>query len=115
MASLVARAVALIERPHLPWREPLALFGTPFQRKVWAALCEIPPGETASYAKIARRIGRPTAMRAVAGACAANPIAVVVPCHRVIRSDGGLSGYACGVERKRILLQREAASRAITA
>lgn len=110
MAALVANAVALIERPHLPWREPLALDGTPFQLKVWEALRAIPPGKTVSYAEIARRVGRPSAVRAVASAIAANPIAVAVPCHRVICSDGSLGGYAAGVERKRALLQREAAA-----
>jgi len=110
-AALLTKAVEIIERPHLPWREPLALVGTPFQLQVWAALREIPPGETASYAQIARRIGRASATRAVAAACAANPIAIVVPCHRVIRSDGALSGYAGGVWRKRVLLEREAAAR----
>ncbi|HYA80491.1 MAG TPA: methylated-DNA--[protein]-cysteine S-methyltransferase [Methylocystis sp.] len=115
MSRLLARAVDLVERPHVEWREPLALAGTPFQLKVWTAMCEIPTGETASYAEIARRIGRPTAARAVAAACAANPIAIVVPCHRVIHSDGSISGYAAGVERKRVLLQREALHRAARA
>jgi len=112
MTRLMARAVDLVERPHLEWREPLALAGTPFQLEVWAALREIPAGETASYSEIARRIGRPRALRAVASAIAANPIAIVVPCHRVIHSDGSISGYAAGVERKRVLLRREAAFRA---
>jgi AraC family transcriptional regulator, regulatory protein of adaptative response / methylated-DNA-[protein]-cysteine methyltransferase len=110
LAALVAKAVALIERPHLPWGGRLALAGTPFQLEVWEALQEVPPGKTASYAEIARRIGRPEAVRAVAGAIAANPIAVAVPCHRIIHSDGSLGGYAAGAERKRILLQRESAA-----
>ncbi|MFI4904804.1 MAG: methylated-DNA--[protein]-cysteine S-methyltransferase, partial [Burkholderiales bacterium] len=77
---------------------------------VWRALREIPCGTTQSYSDVARRIGAPRAVRAVAGACAANPLAVVVPCHRVLRSDGGLSGYRWGVARKRALLAREAAA-----
>ena len=82
--------------------------GTVFQQRVWKALGEIPSGSTATYADIARRIGAPAAVRAVAGACGANALAVAIPCHRVIRSDGGLSGYRWGVERKRELLHREA-------
>jgi AraC family transcriptional regulator of adaptative response/methylated-DNA-[protein]-cysteine methyltransferase len=82
--------------------------GTAFQERVWQALREIPPGSTASYAEIAQRIGSPRAVRAVAQACAANSIAVAIPCHRVVRSDGALSGYRWGVERKRRLLDREA-------
>ncbi len=88
---------------------PLDMRGTPFQRRVWAALREIPPGRTATYAEIARKIGAEKATRAAAAACAANPLAIVVPCHRVIRSDGGLSGYRWGVDRKRALLAREGA------
>jgi AraC family transcriptional regulator of adaptative response/methylated-DNA-[protein]-cysteine methyltransferase len=87
---------------------PLDIRGTAFQRRVWQALQEIAVGATVPYAEIARRIGAPTAVRAVAGACAANNIAVAIPCHRVVRSDGSLSGYAWGVERKRVLLDREA-------
>lgn len=82
--------------------------GTEFQRRVWRALREIPFGMIATYADIARRIGAPRAVRAVAGACAANPLAIIVPCHRVVRSDGSLSGYRWGVARKRELLRREA-------
>jgi AraC family transcriptional regulator of adaptative response/methylated-DNA-[protein]-cysteine methyltransferase len=82
--------------------------GADFQREVWRALRTIPAGRTASYAEVARRIGRPSAVRAVAQACGANPLAVVTPCHRVVRSDGGLSGYRWGVERKAALLAREA-------
>ena len=84
--------------------------GTTFQQRVWQALREIPVGSTATYGEIATRIGSPRAFRAVARACAANPIAVATPCHRVVRSDGGLSGYRWGVGRKRVLLQREARS-----
>jgi len=88
---------------------PLDAQGTDLQKAVWAALRAIPSGTTASYAEIARSIGRPTAARAVAQACGANPLAVLTPCHRVVRADGGLSGYRWGVERKRALLAREAA------
>lgn len=87
----------------------LDLRGTPFQARVWQALRKIPSGRTASYADIAQAIGKPKAMRAVAQACAANPVAIAVPCHRVVRSDGALSGYRWGTERKRALLAREAA------
>lgn len=87
---------------------PLDLRGTDFQRRVWAELQRIPVGETATYAEIAARIGRPTATRAVAGACASNHAAVIVPCHRVVRSDGGLGGYRWGVARKQALLENEA-------
>lgn len=82
--------------------------GTDFQRSVWAALREIPVGATATYSEIASRIGRPRAVRAVAGACAANPLAIVIPCHRVIRTDRKLGGYRWGLERKRLLLESEA-------
>ncbi|MBP7178464.1 MAG: methylated-DNA--[protein]-cysteine S-methyltransferase, partial [Moraxellaceae bacterium] len=81
--------------------------GTPFQQKVWQALLEIPAGKTSSYTDIASRMGAPKSVRAVAGACAANALAVAIPCHRVVRSDGALSGYRWGVERKRALLERE--------
>jgi AraC family transcriptional regulator of adaptative response/methylated-DNA-[protein]-cysteine methyltransferase len=80
---------------------------TAFQWKVWRALQRIPEGETRAYADVARAIGKPEAVRAVARACAANPVALVVPCHRVVRSDGGLGGYRWGVERKKQLLARE--------
>ena len=81
--------------------------GTAFQQRVWQALRDIPAGKTASYSDIAKKIGAPASVRAVAGACAANKIAVAIPCHRVVRTDGSLSGYRWGVERKRALLQRE--------
>ena len=87
---------------------PLDVRGTAFQQRVWQALCDIPAGQTASYADIAGRIGAPRSVRAVAQACAANALAVAIPCHRVVRSDGALSGYRWGVERKRALLAREA-------
>ncbi|WP_246657131.1 bifunctional DNA-binding transcriptional regulator/O6-methylguanine-DNA methyltransferase Ada [Methylocystis sp. B8] len=103
----VAAAVGMVERPCSRFDLPLDMRGTAFQQRVWAALREIPAGETASYGEIARRIGAPKATRAVAQACAANPVSLAVPCHRVVRSDGALSGYYWGVERKRELLQRE--------
>ena len=87
---------------------PLDLQATAFQRRVWQALRAIPAGSRASYREIAERIGAPKAVRAVAQACAANALAVAIPCHRVVRTDGGLSGYRWGVERKRALLEREA-------
>ena len=87
---------------------PLDVRGTAFQQRVWQALQEVPAGETVTYAKVARRIGSPKAVRAVAAACAANNLAVAIPCHRVVRTDGALLGYAWGVERKRVLLDREA-------
>ncbi|WP_454853878.1 bifunctional DNA-binding transcriptional regulator/O6-methylguanine-DNA methyltransferase Ada [Rhizobium binxianense] len=105
---LVARVVGFVEAPGIGHDLPLDVRGTAFQRRVWQALREIPAGETVSYAEIARRIGSPKAIRAIAGACAANGHAVAIPCHRVIRNDGSLSGYAWGVERKRALLDREA-------
>ena len=105
--KLVARVVGLVEAPRLGADLPLDVRGTAFQRRVWQALQAIPPGRTASYAEIARAIGAPGSVRAVAGACAANPVAVAIPCHRVVRSDGGLSGYRWGVERKQSLLARE--------
>jgi O-6-methylguanine DNA methyltransferase len=86
----------------------LDIYGTPFQRRVWDALCAIPSGRTVTYAALARRIGEPDAVRAVANACAANAIALAIPCHRVVRSDGTISGYRWGVERKHALLAREA-------
>ncbi|MCY1281073.1 Bifunctional transcriptional activator/DNA repair enzyme Ada [compost metagenome] len=106
--QLVARVVGLIEAPALGLELPLDVRGTAFQQRVWQALREIPPGSTASYAEIAARIGQPKAVRAVAQACAANHLAVAIPCHRVVRSDGALSGYRWGVARKRALLEREA-------
>jgi AraC family transcriptional regulator, regulatory protein of adaptative response / methylated-DNA-[protein]-cysteine methyltransferase len=107
-ASLIARVVGFVENPHIGLDLPLDVRGTAFQRRVWQALQEVPVGKRVSYAEIARRIGSPRAVRAVAGACAANNLAVAIPCHRVVRNDGALSGYAWGVERKRALLDREA-------
>ena len=104
---LVASVVAFVEAPKIGLDLPLDMRGTAFQQRVWQALRQIPAGSTASYADIARLIGAPKAVRAVAQACGANELAVAVPCHRVVRSDGALSGYRWGVERKRALLDRE--------
>ncbi len=106
--SLIAKVVGLVEAPHIGLDLPLDLRGTAFQRRVWSALRMIPPGKTESYSALARRIGAPKSVRAVAGACASNPVAIAIPCHRVVRTDGNLSGYRWGVERKRALLEREA-------
>jgi AraC family transcriptional regulator, regulatory protein of adaptative response / methylated-DNA-[protein]-cysteine methyltransferase len=106
---LVARVLAFLERPEQGLELPLDIQGTAFQQQVWTALRTIPAGSTASYSDIAQRIGRPGAARAVAQACAANPIAVAIPCHRVVRGDGGLGGYRWGIDRKQALLQREGA------
>jgi AraC family transcriptional regulator of adaptative response/methylated-DNA-[protein]-cysteine methyltransferase len=106
--ALISRVVGFVENPHIGLDLPLDVRGTAFQRRVWQVLQEIPIGERVSYAEIARRIGSPRSVRAVAGACAANNLAVAIPCHRVVRNDGAVSGYAWGVERKRALLDREA-------
>jgi AraC family transcriptional regulator of adaptative response/methylated-DNA-[protein]-cysteine methyltransferase len=106
--DLVAKIVGFVEAPAVGLDLPLDVRGTAFQQRVWQALRKIPPGSTASYSDIAQRIGAPKSVRAVAQACAANPIAVAIPCHRVVRNDGALSGYHWGVERKRALLAREA-------
>jgi AraC family transcriptional regulator of adaptative response/methylated-DNA-[protein]-cysteine methyltransferase len=108
--EVVARVVGMVEQPALGMDLPLDIRGTAFQQRVWQALQEIPPGETATYTAIAECIGAPRAARAVARACASNPLAVAIPCHRVVRRDGDLSGYRWGVERKRTLLWREAGS-----
>lgn len=105
---MVARVVGLVEAPEIGLDLPLDIRGTAFQQRVWQALQDIPLGTTVCYAELAQRIGSPNAVRAVAGACAANKIAVAIPCHRVIRNDGSSSGYAWGVDRKRALLDREA-------
>jgi AraC family transcriptional regulator of adaptative response/methylated-DNA-[protein]-cysteine methyltransferase len=106
--QLVAKVVGFIEAPAIGLDLPLDLQGTAFQERVWQALRSIPVGSTASYAEIAALIGAPKSFRAVAQACGANSLAVAIPCHRVVRSDGHLSGYRWGVERKRTLLDREA-------
>jgi AraC family transcriptional regulator of adaptative response/methylated-DNA-[protein]-cysteine methyltransferase len=108
--DLVAKVVGFVEAPGLGLDLPLDMRGTAFQQRVWQALREIPVGRTVSYAEVARRIGEPKSVRAVAQACGANRIAVAIPCHRVVRNDGALSGYRWGVERKRALLKKEARS-----
>lgn len=110
-AGRVAQVVSFMEHPARQFDLPLDIQGTAFQQQVWQALRAIPPGDTASYQEIAVRIGKPNAVRAVAGACAHNRLAVIVPCHRVVRNDGSLSGYRWGVERKRQLLNIEAGQR----
>lgn len=106
--NLVAIVVGFVEKPAIGLDLSLDIRGTVFQRRVWDALCKIPLGSTVSYTDIAKAIGTPKAVRAVAQACGANFLAVAIPCHRVVRNDGGLSGYRWGVERKRALLEREA-------
>ena len=108
--TLIAKVVGFVETPAQGLDLPLDIRGSAFQQRVWRALRDIRPGSTATYSEIAKRIGRPKAVRAVAQACAANALAVAIPCHRVVRTDGSLSGYRWGVERKRALLQREAAA-----
>ena len=108
--KLVAKVVGLVERPRKDLDLPLDIRGTAFQQRVWKALTTIPAGKTASYAEIAKKIGKPSAVRAVAQACAANSLAIAIPCHRVVKTDGGLSGYRWGVARKQELLAREEAA-----
>lgn len=108
--GVIAKVVAFVEAPATGLDLPLDIRGTAFQHRVWQALRDIPSGQTISYAELARSIGDPRAVRAVAGACAANRIAIAIPCHRVVKSDGSLSGYRWGVERKRALLRKEAKS-----
>jgi AraC family transcriptional regulator of adaptative response/methylated-DNA-[protein]-cysteine methyltransferase len=104
----VAQIIAFVEAPRQRLDLPLDIRGTAFQQRVWEALRAIPAGRTASYAEIAAAIGKPGASRAVASACSQNPLAVAIPCHRVVRKDGDVSGYRWGIERKRELLSREA-------
>lgn len=103
----VAQVVAFVEAPRIGLDLPLDVRGTAFQQRVWQALRQVPAGQTVSYAELAERLGMPKAARAVAGACAANPVAIAIPCHRVVRIDGALSGYRWGIERKRALLESE--------
>jgi len=103
----VAQVVGFVESPGIGLKLPIDVRGTAFQRRVWQALQAIPPGRTATYSEVAASIGQPAAVRAVAGACAANALAVAIPCHRVVRTDGSLSGYRWGIARKRALLERE--------
>lgn len=104
----VTQAVAYLKEPKGALELPLDVRGSAFQERVWAELKKMPAGELASYADIAKRLGKPNAVRAVAGACARNPVAIAIPCHRIVRSDGSISGYRWGPERKRALLKREA-------
>ncbi len=106
--QIIAKVIAFVEQPRTGLDLPLDVRGTAFQHRVWEQLRRIPLGSTASYAEIAKRIGEPQSARAVARACASNPVAVAIPCHRVVKSDGSLSGYRGGVHRKRALLDREA-------
>jgi len=106
---IVAKVVGFVQSPRTRFELPMDVRGTAFQQRVWKALLEIPVGQTATYTEVAERIGSPAAVRAVAGACAANALAVAIPCHRVVRHDGSLSGYRWGVERKRALLDIESA------
>lgn len=106
--DLARKVCELIEKPKDAVKLPLDIKGTSFQQRVWKALQQIPVGSVATYSEIAKKLGDPRAVRAVARACASNALAVAIPCHRVVRSDGGLSGYRWGVERKRELLDREA-------
>ena len=106
--ELVAKVAGLVEKPGANFAFPLDIRGTVFQQRVWQALQQIPSGSTATYTDVANQIGMPGAVRAVARACAANALAVLIPCHRVVRTDGSVSGYRWGVERKRALLEREA-------
>lgn len=107
--QLLEQVIAFVEQPGVGWALPLDLRGTVFQQRVWQALSQIPLGQTMTYTEIATRIGAPRAVRAVATACAANPLAVAIPCHRVVRTDGNLAGYRWGLERKQALLDIEAA------
>lgn len=106
----VAQVVGFVDQPQVGLDLPLDIRGTAFQQRVWRALCDIPVGSTVSYAEVATAIGAPKAARAIAKACAANAIAVAIPCHRVVRNDGALSGYRWGVERKQKLLTQEASA-----
>jgi len=112
--QLVAKVVGFLEMPWAGLDLPLDIRGSAFQQRVWEALCQIPPGSTATYAEIAERIGQPMSVRAVARACGANALAVAIPCHRVVRTDGSPSGYRWGVERKANLLRREQEARGST-
>lgn len=107
----IAAVAAFAESPGRPWALPLDPVGTPFQQRVWTTLREIPPGTTVTYRELAHRVGQPKAVRAVARACATNAIALAIPCHRVVRTDGTLGGYRWGMPRKKALLERESAGK----
>jgi len=104
----IDEVVKAVDTPTVQSHLPMDINGTTFQKRVWAALCDVPAGETATYTELAAKIGAPEAVRAVANACGANPVAVLIPCHRAVRSDGGLGGYRWGIERKKRLLEIEA-------
>ena len=110
-SPLIARAVQhlqnLLDQPKSTWETPLDLQGTEFQKLVWSGIAKIPVGTTMTYQQLAISIGRKSSVRAVASACGANPVAIVIPCHRVLRSDGGMGGYRWGVQRKEALLALE--------
>ncbi|MDC7676079.1 methylated-DNA--[protein]-cysteine S-methyltransferase [Asticcacaulis machinosus] len=108
LAAMVSSVVQLIDAPDTAWGGALDLRGTAFQRSVWQALMTVRAGETLTYSELAQRVGKPKAVRAVAAACGANHVAVIVPCHRIVGKNGSLTGYRWGVERKAALLQREA-------
>ncbi len=110
LPQAVDQTIALIEQTRIPGRIELDVGGTPFQQKVWQYLCSIPAGQTSSYSRIAQALAMPKAARAVAGACASNVLAVAIPCHRVVRSDGSITGYRWGITRKHALLAREGAA-----
>jgi AraC family transcriptional regulator of adaptative response/methylated-DNA-[protein]-cysteine methyltransferase len=107
LQSDIGKVIALIDTPEQAVALDIDIGGTPFQRRVWNALCDIPRGETFSYAELARQIGSPKAVRAVGSACGANLVAIAIPCHRALRSDGAISGYRWGPDRKRVLLELE--------
>lgn len=104
---MIAKVLGFIEAPEIGFDLPLDIRGTAFQQRVWHALRDIPAGKTVSYSEIAEKIGQPKAVRAVASACAANILAVAIPCHRVVRNNGDLSGYRWGIDRKQALLLKE--------
>ncbi|MBN8871639.1 MAG: methylated-DNA--[protein]-cysteine S-methyltransferase, partial [Rhodospirillales bacterium] len=110
LADTVRAVLAFLEEPRQALDLPLDLRGTAFQQRVWQTLCRIPAGETRTYAQLAEMVGNPAAVRAVARSCATNPVSLAVPCHRVVGSDGNLTGYRWGVPRKRALLERERAA-----
>ena len=107
LAAVLQNITDFLDAPLTPFNFPQDIQGSDFQKSVWAVLQSIPVGQTLSYSQVAERLHKPTAVRAVANACAANPLALVIPCHRVLRADGGVSGYRWGVERKRALLAKE--------
>ena len=110
IAQAIQQLQSLLDQPTSTWEAPLNLRGTEFQKLVWSAIAKIPVGTTMTYQQLAISIGRKSSVRAVASACGANPVAIIIPCHRVLRSDGGLGGYRWGLQRKKALLALEAQS-----